>query len=262
MSDNNTTTKKTPPPQTNAFVCMLYPDFDENHRKFIKYVKAHEAVYEYAYIRHDKDVYTEEVPEEDGTVHAVGEPKKAHVHFLLWCKQRKRLQTVEKFFEGWVKHFEMCGDVQSTLLYFVHDTPASMHKHQYDPSEIEGTPKLIAKAFDKTRILYNLKYFSEASKKNMRLTNIIDDIGTWDEATQEQLLNTLTRHTHLIVAMNNQEINYTRELARDFDSKNADKAWQERRQREFRQERDEQLKEEKKEDGNENLSLFYNGGRI
>lgn len=261
MSNNTNTTTKTPP-QANAFVCMLYPDFDENHRRFIKYVKAHEAVYEYAYIRHDKDVYDKEVTDEDGTVHPAGEPKKAHVHFLLWCKQRKRVQTLEKFFEGWVKHFEICNDVQSTLLYFVHDTPASMHKHQYDPSEIEGTARLIAKAFDKARILYNLKYFADASKKNMRLTNIIDDIATCDEATQEQLLNTLTRHTHLVVAMNNQEINYTRELARSFDSMNADKLWQEQRMREFREERSELLAKEEAKIDTQGISFIHDGGRI
>lgn len=262
MSTTTNTTTKTPPPQSNAFVCMLYPDFDENHRNFIKYVKSHETVYDYAYIRHDKDLYDKEVTDEDGIVHPAGEPKKAHTHFLLWCRQRKRVQTLEKFFEGWVKHFEVCNDVQSTLLYFVHDTPASMHKHQYDPSEIVGTAKLIAKAFDKTRILYNLKYFADASKKNMRLTNIIDDIATCDEATQEQLLNTLTRHTHLIVAMNNQEINYTRELAKAYDSLNADKQWQERRMREFREERNELLTKEESQSDSENISLFYDGGRI
>lgn len=217
------------------FICMLYPDFDENHRKFIKYVENHPSVYQCAYIRHDKDVWGEKDAEVLEGAHKAGEPKKAHTHFLLHCKNRTTKDSITKFFEGWVAHFEECASVEGTLLYFVHDTPNSCHKAQYDPSEIRGEPELISKAFDKTRILSNLQYFAEASKNNMRLADILADIASHDDATAQVLLKTLTKYSHLIVSMNNQELNYARELVKSYDSLSATKQWMLSREKLFKE---------------------------
>lgn len=194
--------------RSNVFGCILYPDFDENHRKFIKYIKNHDYQYQYAMIRHDRDYWTDDDEEVKNGNHYAGEPKKAHTHFIFKQKERQTVESIKKYFAGWVNHFEKVNSVRGQLNYFIHDTPESSEKAQYSPADIEGSPKLLAEAFDKTQILYNLGQIAEYCKRGYKISEIITEIlNITDSSEQQMLFETFSKWQHVVVAMSNQEIN-------------------------------------------------------
>ena len=189
-----------------VFGCILYPDFDENHRRFIKYIKDHSYQYQYAMIRHERDYWTEDDEEVIAGEHYAGEPKKWHVHFIFKQKERQTVESVKKYFAGWVTHIEKINSVRGSLNYFIHDTPESSHKAQYLPTEIEGTPKLLAEAFDKAEVLYNLGKLAQMCRDGAKISDIIIEISNiTDTSEQEMLFNTFQKWQHVIVAMSQQE---------------------------------------------------------
>lgn len=184
------------------FTCVLYPDCLE-HNDMIKYLTTHDPVFECAYILHDRDVYDEDVVDENNVVvHSKGELKKPHWHVLIHTKPQYELTAIRKYFHIWEEHIEPVSNQYSVLLYMLHNTPDSMHKAQYDFSEFRGFPSV-----------YNL-----IKQKNnfVQLGDVIDTLKAGDGSMlsvleravvfeDDSLLETIKQYQTLICCMTNQE---------------------------------------------------------
>lgn len=132
------------PERSRTFLCVLYPDCFE-HQMLISYLTQMSGVFEWARILHDKDKV--EASTEDKQLLAGDVYKKAHYHYMIRFKDQRTLGTVKDFFLGFCEHFEICHNIQSSLLYFIHMTPTALidpYKHKYSREDLEGSPKLIS----------------------------------------------------------------------------------------------------------------------
>lgn len=137
------TSTKNGAPRSRVFLFILYPDCRE-HMQMAHYLEAMSCIFEWCRILHDKDLKDPEpglyIPNSAQGL------KKAHYHYMIRYKDAKTVTSVEKFFSPYKVHFEICHDVQSSLLYFCHMTPEAMAagKEPYPPESLEGSPKLIS----------------------------------------------------------------------------------------------------------------------
>lgn len=157
-----------------TFACELYPE-DSEHLKILEYIKKY---YEYAYILHDKDIWEEEVVDDDGiTIHKAGDTKKLHYHVILNFKNPRSLDKLKK--ELGLKHLETCN-FYFYARYLIHkDYP---RKFQYDEKEIITNMELrIHNALKRdynsqeqdTRILLNYIY-SQRNQSFLTLKQLTD----------------------------------------------------------------------------------------
>lgn len=157
-----------------TFACELYPE-DETHLKILDEIKAY---YEYAYILHDKDIWEEEVVDDDGiTIHNPGDKKKPHYHVILNFKNPRSLDKIKN--ELGLKHLETCN-FYFYCRYLIHkDNP---HKYQYREEDIVTNMDLrIHNALKRdynsqeqdTRILLDY-IFSQRSQSYLTLKQVIE----------------------------------------------------------------------------------------
>lgn len=99
----------------------------------------------YAYIKHDKDFYIEDVVDKDtgDIVHFKGELKPSHIHIYLRLIHNRDSGEIRRWFES----VDECGqkinclskivrDRVSCINYLIHNTKASKNKYQYSVADV------------------------------------------------------------------------------------------------------------------------------
>ena len=126
---------------------MYHPDtgellLDENQ---IKIAMAHKTIKQWAYVLHDKDVYTED-DEADNPKHKAGTSKAKHWHIVLQCSQRVEVRTIA----NWLKIPENFVDIPKgrgagkfldCVEYLTHESFAqqALGKYRYPDKEIRAS---------------------------------------------------------------------------------------------------------------------------
>ena len=88
-------------------------------------IKKHSCIEKYAYIIHDKDVYTEE-DELANPNHKKGTLKPPHIHLYLNFNSPQHIPQIAKWFNLGTQFLEKCqGREIDVLAYLVHLTPSS-----------------------------------------------------------------------------------------------------------------------------------------
>lgn len=153
--------KTTPaPPRFINFAVEFYPDRLE-HMDMLKYLENHSHLFRIVYILHDKDVWTQDDVNEiiekkakgeyEKDIPVVGSLKDAHIHCVIHCSYQMTVSSFLKFFGVWINYAIGVNDINAQILYFIHDTPNSMHKYQYPASELKGDKKLISRVTGQNR---------------------------------------------------------------------------------------------------------------
>lgn len=178
-------------PRFKNFLCVLYPDC-ESHVNMMSYLESHSYLFRYVAILHDLDVWEDDFEgekNEDGTwkkePHFKGDLKKPHWHVLIVAQTQYTKASFTKFFHIWESHFEVCNSVVSTLAYFLHETPDSMHKHHYSSDllfgdlNIASQVKVNASLLQLRSSLYNL-----VSHRGDLCSTLIDALDSKDAEFQ------------------------------------------------------------------------------
>lgn len=149
--------------RSRRFCFLLYPE-DETHVKALNIIK---EKYKYAYILHDKDVYDENVyDEEKNILHGEGELKKAHYHVIVEFVNPRYKSGLCKTLGIEENYCQTCGDKKLMLTYLIHfDIP---EKYQYDKNEVQGPLR-----FDLFKILKTINMNED--EKISRIFDIIDN---------------------------------------------------------------------------------------
>lgn len=128
--------KKNPNFKSRIHHLTLYPLEDETHKKAIEYVKKN---YSYALICHDRDLFDENVVNEEGVViHHSGEVKKPHTHLVIEFPNQRYRDSVCKGI-GVPPHYDMQDNKQMALTYLIHYN--NIEKAQYQVEEVQGNLK-------------------------------------------------------------------------------------------------------------------------
>lgn len=103
----------------------------------------HRSIKEWAYIRHDKDVYTEEEELASGGVHTAGTARNAHWHCVCKCERAVELDVVAKWFGVPVQCVAVGrgrGAFEDKVRYLTHEEEKQQlkGKHRYDDSEVHA----------------------------------------------------------------------------------------------------------------------------
>lgn len=135
------------------WMLLLYPE-DPTHADAI--TKLEECGYQYAAIRHDKDVWTEDDPEFNPEKHEAGATKKTHVHVVLKFPNPVWNTSLSKQLGVKINYFRECKNFDDRLLYLVHLNHPD--KYQYDSEEVFGPlkpalEKLLADESEDARML-------------------------------------------------------------------------------------------------------------
>lgn len=144
---------KSRPQRFTWFSAVLYPREDDknNHGKIIAYIERMKILYDkYAYIEHDKDLWTEE-DEKENPEHVAGTLKKPHTHVVLHSTEQISIKGMENRFgeyaKGCFKPIEVTKDEspRSALLYLTHDTfKCELEgKYKYPVDLVKGSMELI-----------------------------------------------------------------------------------------------------------------------
>ena len=194
---------------------MLYPLEDKNHKLLLDYVVSHERLFQCVYIQHDHDIWYEDDEEVINGTYKAGDPKKSHVHLLIHAKRRWTLGAFLKFFDCWISYAKVCYSLESTISYFLHDTPKSCHKYQYDASLLRGDVSLISKVFGQNPYFVQLGEFAEQCRQGANISDIIiDSISIDDNSKRNVAFETFNKYSHVICCMSNQEKNDIKERSR------------------------------------------------
>ena len=118
--------------KTRCFVMVLYPD-DPSHFKCIELLT--QGGYTFAGILHDQDTWSEGESEEYET----GTLKKAHWHVVLRFRNPRYRESVAKELGISANYLEPCKNMDSALLYLVHE--GYDDKFQYDLDSVFGSLK-------------------------------------------------------------------------------------------------------------------------
>lgn len=137
------------------------------------YLASHDNVKWYAWIVHDKDVYTEEdkLKATDNTDRVkVGELKPRHIHLVLQFSSRMRQSTLAKAFNldaRYVRLPEVYNkklQIPAIVTYMTHEKQPD--KHHYDPELMQtSTPDIIRPMVDDFKENHSKGHVSKKSRK-------------------------------------------------------------------------------------------------
>lgn len=189
-----------------AFAVILYDDCIE-HMEMLNYIKDREY-YQYVFIKHDRDYWTETDDEVINGKHSSGEHKKTHYHLLYKVSTPQTVKSQLNYFGTFVNIIVGVNSVDSYIRYMIHDTPASLKKAQYSFIDLQGSYSMINKAmFNSSKsISRNLALISDILSSNGGdLKKVIEEIYTYSDYKADELLETLARFQGLISQLSRSE---------------------------------------------------------
>lgn len=104
-------------------------------REEIEEYVSHPNIVNYAYIPHNKDVYDEDVKDNDGNiVHEKGSLKKPHFHLVVTFANARTLSAVKNDFLGYSQNtfVELVKDMESALAYLTHKNAPDKYQYSVD----------------------------------------------------------------------------------------------------------------------------------
>lgn len=162
----------------NIMQYELHPDTKEPllNEDTIKIALAHKTIKRWAYIAHDKDVYSEE-DEQNDINHIAGTPKPRHYHIVLEMKSNQaEISTIAKWF-GIADNFVNIGKGHGAFLdcveYLTHESEKQqlLKKHRYEDSEVKASFDF-REALQK-RAERKLKYGKDLSDKDAMFQDVL-----------------------------------------------------------------------------------------
>lgn len=132
-----------------AFTLILYEDttsynFNEVINILVDYCNTNN--FKYAYIKHDKDIFTEPTfDDEYNLIGSPGEIKKTHYHFTGICNKQVNRMDITSLFIGKVNDNALYNNLKSlkpnkingSLIYLVHGAYKDRKKYQYPITDIQ-----------------------------------------------------------------------------------------------------------------------------
>lgn len=127
------------------FTCVIYEDDERFQEQFVNLKMNYNCIY----IRHDKDLFDEDIyDEEKKLIHSSGETKKPHYHFVIKCKSAKTISSISKkcniddhMIEPIKRSFN------GALKYLIHY--GLDNKYQYSVDDVESLDINLLKRFRK-----------------------------------------------------------------------------------------------------------------
>lgn len=113
--------------RSKTHMLLLYPE-DSTHVEALEKIKLN---YEYAYILHDKDVYSE-----DGETYKAGDLKKAHYHVVIRTNNSTWQSAIAKDLGITDNYVRKTGNFENALMYLIHYN--DIDKTQYNITEVQG----------------------------------------------------------------------------------------------------------------------------
>lgn len=141
---------------------LLYEETEEEKEKTKKIIEHIKKLYEYAIIKHDRDV------------EETGEIKKAHYHIVVRMKEARTRQAIAKELEMNYRHIEPSEKLRKALRYLTHQDYED--KAKYSVEEIEtnleselakATVEEIKKEPEENRVLKIMGYIINEKPKTM-----------------------------------------------------------------------------------------------
>lgn len=145
-------------------------------------LKKRKCITEWAYIIHDKDVYSEEDEKEGKGV--AGQNKNIHIHLYMKFESPQKAKYISKWFDvNEHRVVELKRKWMTNLMYLTHMN--SPDKHQYDPSEV------ITSGFDYVDSV-DVNQINTATSRSVRETEIKNLIN--DETIREYNIHNYVTH--------------------------------------------------------------------
>lgn len=191
--------------RSRTFLCVLYPDCFE-HQKMMSYLTQMSGIFEWVRILHDKDKLDSIDPGQK--VLSTGqEYKKAHYHYMIRFKDARSLQSTEKFFRVWCKHFEICHSIPSSLMYMIHQTPEcfELGKTPYSVEQLEGSSRLISMVGLNSNLVQLSEILCALRSYNGNVTDLIMSVAEENPVYGELMLQTMQSYQGIFVCAARQE---------------------------------------------------------
>ena len=181
----------------------------------MSYLTQMSGIFEWVRILHDKDKLDSIVPEQK-SLSTGQEYKKAHYHYMIRFKDPRTLQSTEKFFHVWCKHFEICNSIPSSLLYMIHQTPECMvlGKTPYSIERLEGSSKLISMLGSNSNLIHLSEALSALRSCGGNVVDLITSYAHENPVFGEFMLQTIQCYQGIFVCAARQE--YMNSVHRDF----------------------------------------------
>jgi len=139
----------------------------------IKACVAHKSITSYAYIRHDKDVYTTD-DEKNG--HKAGTPKPPHYHIIIKCDNAIELGTIAKWLGIPPQYVEIPkgrGAFLDCVQYLTHESEKEQVLGKYLYSDSEITANFDFRAELNKREDNKIKYGVDLGEKNQMRYDVL-----------------------------------------------------------------------------------------
>ena len=191
--------------RSRTFLCVLYPDCFE-HQMMMSYLTQMSGIFEWVRILHDKDKLDSIDPEQK--VLSTGQEfKKAHYHYMIRFKDTRTVQSTEKFFNVWCKHFEICQSIPSSLLYMIHQTPECLKlgKTPYSVEQLEGSSRLISMLGLNSNLVQLSEVLQALRSCNGNVTDLVTSMSENNPVYGELALQTMQSYQGIFVCADRQE---------------------------------------------------------
>lgn len=152
--------------RTRNWALLLYPD-DDTHVNAMHTLAS--CGFRYCAILHDRDTYSEDVTDLDGTVHLAGDFKKPHWHVCLFFENARWGDSLASELGIKRNYLQSISSRDGALLYLLHASQADADKAQYELNEVFGTcvpmlAKLIRADDENERVLNILALLDSIDK--------------------------------------------------------------------------------------------------
>lgn len=171
-------------PSARIFNIMQYvnhPDTGEPllNEDTIKSALEHKTIKQWAYVLHDKDVYSE-MDEEDNPNHKAGDKKPPHWHIVMNCSNRLEIGVIARWF-GIAENFvdipkgNGAGKFLDCVEYLTHERPEqqALGKHRYDDKEVHASDGFDWRGRLNRRNENKIKYGRDLSPEDQMLYDVM-----------------------------------------------------------------------------------------
>lgn len=178
------------------FTCILYPQEDVKHRKFMSYIDTVRGLFPYhIYIWHDRDMVSPQDRENDflegKPLREVGSLKKPHIHFIFKRSVKCPVTTVRSLFLPWVKEIYGVTSLEDLILYICHADPTSVdddYKYKYGFSQLQGDTQICRKIIvqNANSVLFYDLFDMISNSETGTLREFLELIKSIDPVMQEE----------------------------------------------------------------------------